>query len=261
MKKIPLAEMIPALVFATGAAMAGCAAALAAAALVQAALAQTASIPGVVEVYSDHAEYLGDRSVFSGNVTLAAGKMTLAADRLEVQIGENGNHYRASGQPVRIQCPQCFGRGAAAQAESVRYADAQGTAVAAGGAVVCVGKNCRGGKLSAHQLEWRRGENVFIARGDPALADSEKSERLARAVWNPPGGESVSVSAREIRYDFRAQTAFLSGDAEAVRGESSLRGDTIVFNRQTGAMRAEAAPNERVRAVFGLDNGGEKKQE
>lgn len=249
MKRFRPAKAFPALLFAAAAALAALAAALAAVAL-----AQTAAIPGVVEVFSDQAEYLGDRSVFSGNVTLAAGKMTLSADRLEVQMGENGNQYSAFGNPVRIQCARCFGGGANAQADSVQYADAQGAAVAKGNARVCAGENCQDGKLSAHQLEWRRGENILIAKGDPALANSQNPGRLARAVWSPSGGESVSVSALEIQYDFRAHTALLSGDARAARGESSLRGDKIVFNRKTGAMRAEAAPNERVRAVFGLDN-------
>lgn len=210
------------------------------------ALAQTASIPGVVEVFSDEAEYDGNRSVFSGNVTLAAGQMTLSADKLEVETGGDGNLYRATGAPVRIACGRCFGDGATASADSVEYNDAKGVALAVGRAGVCAGKECESGKLSARELEWRRGEDAFIARGG--------AETSARLVWSPPEGESVSVSAREIRYDFRKRTALLSGDAEATRGDSLLRGDTILFNRDTGAMRAESAPEgERVRAVFGVE--------
>ena len=217
------------------------------------ALSQTASIPGVVEVFSDEAEYQGSRSVFSGNVTLAAGRMTLSADRLEVEVGEDGNIYRASGAPVRIECAACFGGGTSAQADSVRYSDADGAAVASGGARVCSGPDCASGELSAEELEWRRGENIFIARGAPGNKDG-----AASLIWNPPGGESIAVSAREIRYDCRLGPARLSGAAEAVRGESSLRGDIIIYNRKTGAMRAEAdSEGGRVRAVFGVEDAAE----
>ena len=209
------------------------------------ALAQTASIPGVVEVFSDKAEYDGNRSVFSGNVTLAAGQMTLAANKLEVETGDDGNLYRATGSPVRIVCGRCFGEGAVASAESVEYDDAKGVARAVGQARVCAGRECETGKLSAGELEWRRGEDAFVARGG--------AETFARLAWRPPEGEAVEVSAREIRYDFGERSALLSGDAEATRGDSLLRGDTILFNRDTGAMRAEATPEgERVRAVFGV---------
>ena len=234
----------PALLFALALLSAGIAAA---------ALAQTASIPGVVEVFSDEAEYQGSRSVFSGNVTLAAGRMTLSADRLEVEVGEDGNIYRASGAPVRIECAACFGGGTTAQAENVQYSDAEGAAIASGNARVCSGPACESGELSADELEWLRGENAFIARGAPG-----NKEGAASLIWNPPEGESIAVSAREIRYDFRAGTARLSGGAEAVRGESSLRGDTIIYNHRTGAMRAEAdSKGGRVRAVFGVEDAAE----
>lgn len=237
----------PALLFAAAISVLGIAAA---------ALAQTASIPGVVEVFSDEAEYSGNRSIFSGNVTLAAGQMTIAADKLEVQVGENGNIYRANGNPVQIQCARCFG-GATAQADTVQYDDHKGVAVADGNARVCSGPQCQNADLSAHQLEWRRGENEFVARGNP---QAQPPNNLARLVWNPSDGEAmaISVSAKEIRYDFREQSATLSGDAEAVRGESSLRGETIHYSRKTGAMRAEADPDgPRVRAVFGVEKNEE----
>ena len=212
------------------------------------------SIPGVVEVFSDAAEYNGDRSVFSGNVTLTAGDMRLTADRLEVVVGADGNRYRADGSPVLIVCPTCFGAGAEARALAVEYDSATGLAAATGGAEVCAGLECADGKLTARQLEWRRGDGSFVARaGVVPESDSSGESEVVRAVWNPPDGESVSVSAREIRYDFGSGTAFLSGDASASRGESSLRGETIVFNRKTGAMRAESDSNgPRVRATFGV---------
>ena len=234
------------------------------------------TIPGVVEVFSDAAEYNGDRSVFSGNVTLTAGDMRLTADRLEVVVGADGNRYRADGSPVLIVCPTCFGAGAEARALAVEYDSATGLAAATGGAEVCAGLECADGKLTARQLEWRRGEGSFVARSnvvplpdgfdgsgtkesgteklsDGSVSGSGDGSEVVRAVWNPPGGESVSVSAREIRYDFGSGTAFLSGDASASRGESSLRGETIVFNRKTGAMRAESDSNgPRVRATFGV---------
>ena len=212
------------------------------------------SIPGVVEVFSDAAEYNGDRSVFSGNVTLTAGDMRLTADRLEVVVGADGNRYRADGSPVLIVCPTCFGAGAEARALRVEYDSATGLAAATGGAEVCAGLECADGKLTARQLEWRRGDGSFVARaGVVPESDSSGESEVVRAVWNPPDGESVSVSAREIRYDFGSGTAFLSGDASASRGESSLRGETIVFNRKTGAMRAESDSNgPRVRATFGV---------
>ena len=221
-----------------------------------AALAQIASIPGVVEVFSDQAEYTGTRSIFSGNVTLAAGQMTLAADKLEVQVGADGNLYRATGKPVQIQCARCFGGDAIARAESVRYNDSEGIAVADGNARICSGAKCENANLFAHQLEWRRDENAFIARGNP---EAPPPDNLVRLAWNPPGGESISVSAKEIRYDMREQSATLAGDAEAVRGESSLRGETIFYNRKTGAMRAEAdSKGGRVRAVFGVEKDEER---
>ena len=81
---------------------------------------------------------------------------------------------------------------------------------------------------------------------------------VASLTWNPPDGEAIAVSAREIRYDFRAGTAQLSGAARAARDGGSLRGDKIFYNRKTGAMRAESdSAGGRVRAVFGAEDAAD----
>ena len=197
----------------------------------------------VINVSSDRAEYAADNKsvLFSGNVVMQAEGLSVRAVSLQVEKDAAGNRYVARGAPVMMYCDDCASVVLRAEAgDEMRYNVAADRLQMEGGVHVCADDNCALGELHAETADWERSDGALLLRGE-----------LVRARWQPADeADAIIAEAREIRYDLVSGDVVLEGDALIKRGDGEVRGNAININVKTGALAAEAAPKERVRATF-----------
>jgi lipopolysaccharide export system protein LptA len=82
------------------------------------------------------------------------------------------------------------------------------------------------------------GKEIFIATGEPATYSQQQQD-----------GSMVSAKANRIEYRRETRALSLDGNAEIQQNNSSVKGDSIIFNMQLEQILAQGENNEGGRVV------------
>ena len=207
------------------------------------ALASVASADSI-DVTGDTVQYSvdGKRAEFVGNVEARFNDSVMYADKLVVSIGADGNRYVATGSPMRGECANCGKSPLSFWAGQVAY-DAVATDLSlSNGITVCLGAQCAKGRLTATQGEWLRMAQKAWLSGE------------VQGHWQQENEAATHIEAQRVEYDIGHGLVALRGGAKLSRDGNELLGESIEFNLNSGAMRADGGDSgKRVRAVFGED--------
>lgn len=207
-----------------------------------------------IEVSGDKVTYNADNTaVFSGNVVVNIGEVQIDAARLEAGASETAadkNLYKLfadEGVPIRVRCGDCMSVPLDMEInERVVYDAAAQLISMQGGVKVCADVDCKQGTMHAASGEFNQTTQILQLRGAP----------LIRAQWLPSDdddaeGGGIDIEAQTLELNANTNELVLKKEASVRRGSNVIRGETIRYNTQSGALSAESgAPSERVQATF-----------
>lgn len=212
-----------------------------------------------IEVSGDEVTYQADNAaVFRGNVVVRIDNIEIRAARLEAAAADNtdedgdggGNRYALfagegeDAMPIRVHCEGCWTQPLNIEInDTATYNPTAQVLNMDGGIDVCAGSDCAAGEMTAARGQWQQAASVLQLWGAPLITARLQPQADA---------EAIHIQAEHLQFNTQSGDLVLRDDAEVRRGSGSIRGKTIRYNANTGALSAEANEQAggRVQATF-----------